>query len=281
MKRHNRPYGCTFSRCHKTFGSKNDWKRHENSQHYQHETWRCDEETDGKLCGKVFYTADSARAHFTKLHKVEEPEILERKIAARRIGPNNQRKFWCGFCEKIVDISQKGDDSWTERYNHIDDHFMGRNNQPKQSITQWKANEEDDEEVQKEFSSHGENEKSSSESSSPTSSDKLSGSSNASEENLSEDASSATLDARKRKGTHSNAQDPRPPKQARSSKVEARIICVRGNLRHELSECWLNVKQCQCDQHYNPKTDTECTVDGHRFCDQCQTAKVQLDPLVH
>ena len=227
MKRHNRPYGCTFSKCRKKFGSKNDWKRHENSQHYQHETWHCDEEIDGKLCGKVFYTADSARTHFTKLHKVEEPGVLERKIAARRIGPNHQRQFWCGFCEKIIHVSQKGDDSWTQRYNHIDDHFMGRNNQPKKSIAHWKASDEGDEEAQKEFSSPGENEKSSSESSSPTSTDKSSGSSNASVENSSEDAGSATLGPRKHKGTHSNEQGPRPAKIARTSKFETRIICVR------------------------------------------------------
>ena len=49
------------------------------------------------------------------------------------------------------------------------------------------------------------------------------------------------------------------------------------NLHHELAEFWLNVKQCQCQQHYNPKTDTECTNDEHRFCDFCQKGRVQLD----
>ncbi|KAF2212455.1 hypothetical protein CERZMDRAFT_106186 [Cercospora zeae-maydis SCOH1-5] len=33
IKRHTRPYGCTFSLCNKTFGSRNDWKRHELTQH--------------------------------------------------------------------------------------------------------------------------------------------------------------------------------------------------------------------------------------------------------
>ncbi|KAM3415704.1 hypothetical protein BST61_g9218 [Cercospora zeina] len=33
IKRHTRPYGCTFPLCNKIFGSRNDWKRHELTQH--------------------------------------------------------------------------------------------------------------------------------------------------------------------------------------------------------------------------------------------------------
>jgi hypothetical protein len=42
MKRHQKPYACTrVPGCDKRFGSKSDWKRHENDQHIQLQFWRC------------------------------------------------------------------------------------------------------------------------------------------------------------------------------------------------------------------------------------------------
>lgn len=34
VARHERPFGCTYETCTKKFGSKNDWKRHEHTQHF-------------------------------------------------------------------------------------------------------------------------------------------------------------------------------------------------------------------------------------------------------
>jgi hypothetical protein len=34
-------------------------------------------------------------------------------------------------------LKKRGVDAWTERFDHIDDHFMGRHNLPKQSIQDW------------------------------------------------------------------------------------------------------------------------------------------------
>jgi hypothetical protein len=227
MKRHTRPYGCTFTKCQKTFGSKNDWKRHETSQHYQHETWRCDEKTNSTACTKVFLSAEIARAHFTKAHKVTDPEAIERKIDSRRIGTNNQAHFWCGFCEKIIDLTQKGVDAWTERFNHIDDHFMGKNDQPKQSIAQWKAVDGDGEGVQQSNSaqprSPNEGDRETSDDSSPSSSDTSSASPHTSIVPPSPDTSSTQ---RKRKRADSDERGGRP-KQQRHGKSEIRIECVR------------------------------------------------------
>ena len=36
MKRHTRPYGCTACECDKRFGSRSDWKRHEETVHPNH-----------------------------------------------------------------------------------------------------------------------------------------------------------------------------------------------------------------------------------------------------
>lgn len=138
MKRHSRPYGCTFLTCNKTFGSKNDWKRHENSQHYHLETWRCDEEKpEGGACAKVCYRRQTFTDHLKKDHSVTDAEVLKTKVEACRIGRNCQARFWCGFCIKLIDLKNKGLDAWTERFDHIDDHFMGRHDFAKQSIQDW------------------------------------------------------------------------------------------------------------------------------------------------
>ncbi|RAL58562.1 hypothetical protein DID88_003338 [Monilinia fructigena] len=56
---------------------------------------------------------------------------------ACRIGRNCQARFWCGFCKKLIDLKKKGHDAWAERFDHIDDHFMGRRELQKQGIQEW------------------------------------------------------------------------------------------------------------------------------------------------
>jgi hypothetical protein len=48
-------------------------------------------------------------------------------------------EFWCGFCREMVDAdpTHAGVDTWGARFNHIDDHFMGRENNVKASILHW------------------------------------------------------------------------------------------------------------------------------------------------
>lgn len=147
MKRHERPYGCTFMNCGKQFGSKNDWKRHENSQHFQLETWRCDEEKTPRSmsnslapntpCAKVCYRKESFKDHLIKEHRVSDLSEVKEKLETCRIGRNCQSRFWCGFCKGLKDLKKRGVDAWTERFNHIDDHFSGKNGLKKQSIKEW------------------------------------------------------------------------------------------------------------------------------------------------
>jgi hypothetical protein len=138
MKRHSRPYGCTFLTCNKTFGSKNDWKRHENSQHFHLETWRCDEEKlEGGACAKVCYRRQTFQDHLKKDHSISDVDAIKIKVEGCRIGRNCQARFWCGFCTKPIDLAKKGIEAWTERFDHIDDHFMGRHGLSKQSIQDW------------------------------------------------------------------------------------------------------------------------------------------------
>ena len=131
-KRHSRPWGCTDAGCNKTFGSKNDWKRHENSQHYQLETWRCHESVPTSkigTCAKIFYRRDPFQGHLRRDHSVRDEDYIRDQCRKRRIGRNWQNGFWCGFCKAIVKLSTRGLEAWDERFNHIDDcHFkQGQN----------------------------------------------------------------------------------------------------------------------------------------------------------
>ena len=143
IKRHTRPYGCTFAKCPRRFGSKNDWKRHENTMHYQVEAWKCAEpkRPDGsipttiggkpfataKQCGRLCYRRESFIAHLHESHGLGIPEkedYVKDQCKKRRVGRNGQCGFWCGFCQTVVRLEKLGIEAWDERFNHIDDqHF--------------------------------------------------------------------------------------------------------------------------------------------------------------
>lgn len=135
-KRHSRPYGCTYTTCVKAFGSKNDWKRHENSQHYQLEAWRCHEHDSSsriKQCARIFYRREPFQNHLKEHHGIKDEEHIKAQSKRGRIGRNCQSGFWCGFCKKIVTLKTKGLDAWDERFNHIDDLHFKRG----QRIADW------------------------------------------------------------------------------------------------------------------------------------------------
>jgi hypothetical protein len=119
--------------CDKKFGSKNDWKRHENTQHFMPEIWKCDVES----CEVVCQNRDEFRAHAGKAHEIVDQSKLEAMLDKCRIGRNCETRFWCGFCNEIVEIKQTGDQAWTERFDHIGEHFSSRNQEQK-DISEWK-----------------------------------------------------------------------------------------------------------------------------------------------
>ncbi|GAD92671.1 predicted protein [Paecilomyces variotii No. 5] len=126
MKRHDRPYGCTFPKCYKKFGSKADWKRHENSQHFHLQSWRCTlpDVNDRTLeCARLFYRQETFAQHITTQHSIKDEEVKP-LLLRNRLGRNGQSQFWCGFCRKILPLKQQGLEAWNERFNHIDiEHF--------------------------------------------------------------------------------------------------------------------------------------------------------------
>lgn len=136
-KRHMKPYACTFQFCNKKFGSKNDWKRHENSQHYQHELWRCNEKTaSNEECGKTCHRREQFKSHLAKEHSITGSTV-DTKLEQCLKGQDFDARYWCGFCERLIEVEEKGLKSWTSRFDHIDDHFSGRR-RPKMDISQWK-----------------------------------------------------------------------------------------------------------------------------------------------
>lgn len=147
LKRHSKPYGCTFPNCRKVFGSKNDWKRHESIQHYQLETWNCDhpKPNSTELCGKVCHRRESFRNHLTKEHSILDSTAIEEKLDCCRKGRHCDVKFWCGFCVEIIEITE-AENAWAKRCDHIDDHFCGRN-QPLKRISEWKHEDPKDNEI--------------------------------------------------------------------------------------------------------------------------------------
>ncbi|EPE04922.1 zinc c2h2 finger domain containing protein [Ophiostoma piceae UAMH 11346] len=179
--RHMRPFGCTHG-CKaddkpRTFGSKNDWKRHEESVHFSKDlpimTWKCDETTeDNAACGKVYQTSSLFQRHLIEHHGVKDKnkKMMER-MAKNRFIPAKEASYWCGFCRLTLTdptdtpvaaaaaaaaaAATSASSStastasaastaptilysllMTSRFNHIDNHFAGRNCL-QTSIDQW------------------------------------------------------------------------------------------------------------------------------------------------
>lgn len=139
MKRHTKPYGCTYPKCYQKFGAKSDWKRHENSQHFQQETFRCDLAQPGETCGQHFYRPAQFRNHLELEHKVMSKKVQE-IIDRCKIGKNCQGQYWCGFCRAIVPLKTRRNYAWDERFDHIANHFEKDN--PKKNIDDWICVEE-------------------------------------------------------------------------------------------------------------------------------------------
>ncbi|KAL7914874.1 hypothetical protein GGI35DRAFT_162364 [Trichoderma velutinum] len=134
LKRHRKPYGCTYKTCGKMFGSKNDWKRHESSQHFQLESWNCNFED----CDKVLPRRELFKLHLINHHKVQDSQEIEKRQDDCRLGRHCDPRFWCGFCDKFVEIEGEVVNSWTKRCDHIDSHLFGKDGLPKKEMREWR-----------------------------------------------------------------------------------------------------------------------------------------------
>lgn len=91
------------------------------------EAWRCHEESPTskiKQCARVFHRREQFQAHLKDHHLIKDDEYIRGQTRLHRIGRNGQCGFWCGFCQQIVNLKNRGLEAWDERFNHIDDwHF--------------------------------------------------------------------------------------------------------------------------------------------------------------
>jgi hypothetical protein len=139
MKRHEKPYGCTYPKCHKRFGAKSDWKRHENSQHFQLEAYRCRlASSASKVCGEHFLRMEHFKQHLETKHNMTDEVQRNEEAKLRKIGKNCQQQFWCGFHGDIVVLKERRNAAWDERFDHIAHHFE----KDKKSIEEWVCAEE-------------------------------------------------------------------------------------------------------------------------------------------
>ncbi|KAJ6013994.1 hypothetical protein N7540_008585 [Penicillium herquei] len=125
QKRHDRPYGCTFPHCAKSFGSKADWKRHETSQHLHLSSWLCAFHDSAKnaSCGRIFYREETYTQHLTQSHHIHKTR-LKPALASTRLDLADQSQFWCGLCRRSIPLQANGPSALDERFNHIDtEHF--------------------------------------------------------------------------------------------------------------------------------------------------------------
>lgn len=146
MKRHDRPYGCTAKGCNKSFGSKNDWKRHEDSQHPFVEAWACDE--DG--CIVICEDRLTFMQHVREAHDIVHTEDLRSRAQNCQIGTKSDARFWCGFCRRVIDIDEilmredgSSNNHWNRRFDHIDNHLFGKGGLKEMNKSQWRYLEDE------------------------------------------------------------------------------------------------------------------------------------------
>lgn len=102
-----------------------DWEKHENREHYQVETWRCQEYCPSskiEQCATIFHRYGDFVQHLLLKHQVED-KVIEGKSSECHVGRNGQDRFWCGFCIELIKLEYQGLDAWNERYGHIEQHI--------------------------------------------------------------------------------------------------------------------------------------------------------------
>jgi hypothetical protein len=125
MKRHTRPYICTFPGCSTRHGSRSDWKRHEETQHPLRESWKCTaHKLDGTTCLADFTSENELQDHLLIAHGMSETEVTRGFCENMHLGENGVGRFWCVFCQEIVRQEVRSScDSREMRMQHVGDHF--------------------------------------------------------------------------------------------------------------------------------------------------------------
>ena len=141
-KRHEKPYACSFSKCGKKFGSNNDLKRHENTQHCQFERWKYDsgasQAPDYFIRNKVSNHQNKFWLHVQDAHCPDFPG-LEHHLCGSRTGRNSDGIFRYRFCHRRTLLENVGREGRNERVDHMDHDFLGESGWKKRAQSEWEA----------------------------------------------------------------------------------------------------------------------------------------------
>lgn len=94
-------------------------------------------------CNKVCHRRETFKAHLVSHHGLDSGPQLDEKLEkcrVNRLGEAGEARFWCGFCREIIEHDQtvEGASAFINaRYDHIDDHYHGRNGRVKREARQW------------------------------------------------------------------------------------------------------------------------------------------------
>ncbi|KAJ9615656.1 hypothetical protein H2200_001732 [Cladophialophora chaetospira] len=268
MQRHSKPYGCVFDKCHKTFGSKNDWKRHEQTQHEQQECWRC------HVCAEVFFDDQSHYVeHMHLVHRTPNPEESARH---NRVARNYQGRFWCGFCCEIITHPKADVEAINIRFDHVANHFM----QDKRESKDWV-----------ELTGKGKTKKEMQEEQSQTTTeeeedDVLGTSQNASGSTPTPSSQQSAASPMEQTGSQGSSS----PNDAQSGMPDlqdvdvSQLMTAQDYSRLTPSQTRLQARQvseqfivcCQCSQYSNPSISSMCMDCNHRLCNGCTLEVVKM-----
>ena len=137
----NRAFPCPFAiyNCTATFGAKNEWKRHVNTQHMQTGYWRCDQCDQSERKPNDFNRKDLFIQHVRRMHPLEVEKPTKTKSTSSRPAKNDPEEQKLNAiasrclmpirdppeeCACIVcDAVFTGSTAWDERLEHIGKHF--------------------------------------------------------------------------------------------------------------------------------------------------------------
>lgn len=91
-------------------------------------------------CNKVCHRRETFRQHLRVHHQIDDARLQEEKLDKCRVRQGEPR-FWCGFCAEVVKTKQQGGEGNKERFNHIDDHYHGRNGLAKKGPGDWQRDD--------------------------------------------------------------------------------------------------------------------------------------------
>jgi hypothetical protein len=91
----------------------------------------------------VCHRRETFKQHLLSHHAIDRPR-LDDKLDKCRIGRLGETRFWCGFCKDVIELETKNaKDACNARYNHIDDHYSGRNGAVKKEASEWQYGDSD------------------------------------------------------------------------------------------------------------------------------------------